>query len=1437
MDHKKINKDIVAIIATILILTFSYLIVNNPAITGLITLNTEIEDIYINQSTQINLLNYFSGENLSFTVLPLQNFDINIEKGLATITSLNNFIGEETTIFTAYENGKALNSNLVKIISTSEKTSDLSPITTYIEKITFNQQSLFSILTDKTYATCANFDAGSYNDTYCNASTQIHIQLNQSNSTGNYTSDIINAGSNSKWDNISWTPGVCYQCELPNSQTTEIGYFNNTNMSDNLLLLHFNNDSNFAENDTHVYDFSGTGNNGTVTGAIWNSSGGKFGDGAFEFLSGDYINLSTPDSLTSLQNNMTITGWFYQKSSTGNQPIIAQYKSTSNHLLVKLIRVSSGSFDYFTSTSSGGYQAKSFSINPSLNKWHFFAIRVNGSDSSPQLIMQIDERKENFTLSALSATPDTSVPIYIGTNERTFVDQFIGVIEELALWNRSLSDEEIMNLYKRGILNLTLQVQSCNDAACNGETFVGPDNTSNTFLKNSSFVTLNETITPNNTYFQYRLFFETENVSYTPELYNVTIGYTLIDPDPPQISFSAPTDDNNTYFSRTWIYANVSITEDNPANITFNLHNLTEQINITRRGLSNTNNNISINWTNLSEGKYYYNISTTDTSNNANTTATREITLDTVPPNVTITSPDNASRTNTTTIVVNWTFTDTITNISACWYHINDNSTNTTISDCRANGTSITLIKGIWNNFTLWANDSAGNENKTELKVIGNRLPRIPDFIEPNNNTSKIYNNLTFKYNSSDIDDDNISQFNIQIATDNAFTSLIANATPTGNYTNTSLQNGILYWKVRAYDGYEYSNFTEIRTIDVIRAIINITSPVTDTLVYPGASYTIKINETNRTDWITNITIQILNDGVETETQANDTGTTWQATYTIPANLAPRTLTVIARGYNNSNASNGESINTTSLLKLTRSTGTAVSSPVITKFTTNPTYQASNNTINITIIADLDTLISDINTTLIAPNNTRTILIADTNSSNSSTFIYKFNYTYNGSTNGMYNVTTIIEDINSQTTNRIINFYINNTKTIAITTSNTLNISIIDISSNEVILKNDSIHRVMPPGEYDLEIETSKPTIYVKNTTLNETTTLIMNYTDIGETITSPSGVRAVDQFQINFIPDNQGGNITYNYTNLSETITNENNLKLYKCQSSTNCTWTQLNNIQINSTIDTITADFSDFSIFVLSEDTAASTTTTVIGSGGGSTGGRIPKSSITTKLVSLNLLAPPLISLDKNDEKRIKITLKNLGDVLLRNIKLSIISDSDQVKANILNDLIEFLAPNGEISTDLIISSQIIPGKYTLEITASGSDPIFITKRTILIELDIEDIRSKIKFTKKLFKANPECLELSKLIDIADQNVEKEQLIEANAIIDEAIQSCKDLLERLEKPLKIPKQFPANIIITINIIIGITIILILIRVYRNHFRFKPKRKSLLKIYSKLKK
>tara|TARA_Y100000310_G_scaffold338067_1_gene426751 strand:- start:4624 stop:6099 length:1476 start_codon:yes stop_codon:yes gene_type:complete len=124
---------------------------------------------------------------------------------------------------------------------------------------------------------------------------------------------------------------------------------------------------------------------------------------------------------------------------------------------------------------------------------------------------------------------------------------------------------------------------------------------------------------------------------------NGTANTLTIDTTNPQIGVGDGTATNNSFLSNDWIYLNASITETNPANITFMLYNTTAQVNSTIwfMGASNTNN--TINWTGLPDGNYTYNATIVDEVNQRNTTVTRSIIVDTTAPNVTIEGPANAT--------------------------------------------------------------------------------------------------------------------------------------------------------------------------------------------------------------------------------------------------------------------------------------------------------------------------------------------------------------------------------------------------------------------------------------------------------------------------------------------------------------------------------------------------------------------------------------------------------------------------------------------------------------------------------------------------------------------------------------------------------------------------------------------------------------------------
>jgi len=113
----------------------------------------------------------------------------------------------------------------------------------------------------------------------------------------------------------------------------------------------------------------------------------------------------------------------------------------------------------------------------------------------------------------------------------------IGAVEFDYIIDPSYSDitvyENVSDVYHDFIWdqnNVWLQVRSCDDTECSGESFVGAGNTSSTWLKDFYWNSLNSTLTPNNQYFQYKAFLW-RNVSgrvneiFTPELYNVTLSY------------------------------------------------------------------------------------------------------------------------------------------------------------------------------------------------------------------------------------------------------------------------------------------------------------------------------------------------------------------------------------------------------------------------------------------------------------------------------------------------------------------------------------------------------------------------------------------------------------------------------------------------------------------------------------------------------------------------------------------------------------------------------------------------------------------------------------------------------------------------------------------------------------------------------------------------
>ncbi len=213
-----------------------------------------------------------------------------------------------------------------------------------------------------------------------------------------------------------------------------------------ILMMNFNNVSDLGENNTHVVDLSGKGNHGRVN-ANWESIG-KYG-GAFEF-DGINQNVSIPNSASiNITSTITVSAWIkankWRASTYQGSIICNDYWSGAVNGGYCLRAGNNGALDFVLSNNSNGgwLNAQTASIMSS-ETWHYVVGVYNGS----AIRTYIDSVERATTNTGSFAIGKSPYPLYIGwggTSEPS--RQFNGSIDEVRIWNRSLSADEVYQQY------------------------------------------------------------------------------------------------------------------------------------------------------------------------------------------------------------------------------------------------------------------------------------------------------------------------------------------------------------------------------------------------------------------------------------------------------------------------------------------------------------------------------------------------------------------------------------------------------------------------------------------------------------------------------------------------------------------------------------------------------------------------------------------------------------------------------------------------------------------------------------------------------------------------------------------------------------------------------------------------------------------------------
>jgi len=206
---------------------------------------------------------------------------------------------------------------------------------------------------------------------------------------------------------------------------------------DESLALYFTFDEGKGDKAT---DQSGKGTEGEISGGKWVE--GKF-DSALEFNgTTDYVKVVANDNIK-IDTQITILFWFKKTTNEGGQPsyprIVSRHPDDAHEIA---IHSANGQLAYYARNIQGAWN----DIAPvETGKWYHFALAYDSKTYKGYL-----DGKEvySFDISKKASYPGD---LYLGTRYN-LNEHFAGVLDEFAIYSRSLKEAEVNEAMKKGVI-------------------------------------------------------------------------------------------------------------------------------------------------------------------------------------------------------------------------------------------------------------------------------------------------------------------------------------------------------------------------------------------------------------------------------------------------------------------------------------------------------------------------------------------------------------------------------------------------------------------------------------------------------------------------------------------------------------------------------------------------------------------------------------------------------------------------------------------------------------------------------------------------------------------------------------------------------------------------------------------------------------------------
>ena len=390
----------------------------------------------------------------------------------------------------------------------------------------------------------ATFGSGSFVGTRVDSDA---VELQPGVSVGEFLSRVFDAHEEVTWTTLRWTPRAPYEKPLPDDGAAETGYAEgDVDMDSTILLLHFELSRPLGDGE-RTTDASGLGNNPIVLSA---GTPLRTADGRVDLAAADRrdtylsIPLSSTDDFEFGTDDFTWALWIntIEDCTERNRVYMGVEGDTSDTPHLWLGCTSSdgthcppgdiggragGTFHSTRNPADGTGFCGLTTIND--GRWHHIVLVKSGHEAST-ISLYVDgeldtEETPSFTAPiAFPSDPDFGIG---GFTDWTY--PALGLIDEVAIWRRALSEDEVRAVYLRGALRLRLQVRACDAPDCSdAPVFVGPDGSQETFFvdrRSPAGSTIEHDLPPlTGRYIQYRAMLASDASGETPTLEAVTIA-------------------------------------------------------------------------------------------------------------------------------------------------------------------------------------------------------------------------------------------------------------------------------------------------------------------------------------------------------------------------------------------------------------------------------------------------------------------------------------------------------------------------------------------------------------------------------------------------------------------------------------------------------------------------------------------------------------------------------------------------------------------------------------------------------------------------------------------------------------------------------------------------------------------------------------------------